>query len=173
MRKKIIFVVVIVCVIFLLSGIIFFSVLFPRKYKNYVDEATNEYNIDKSLVYAIIKAESNFDKNAVSVSGAMGLMQLMPATAYWIANELDLDFVEDDLFDPEINIKFGCFYLYYLFDKFGNINTVIAAYNAGETKVLQWLDESGQLDENKIDYAETKNYLIRVKRYMKIYKLIG
>ena len=131
MKKKIFFLITSVCAIFLFFGVIFFNVLFPRKYSNLINVASNENVIEKSLVYAIIKAEINFNKNAKSGSGALGLMQLMPTTAKWIASELEFNFEESDLFKPEINIKFGCYYIGYLFEKFSDVDTVIAAYNAG------------------------------------------
>lgn len=142
-----------------------------KNYENLIIKYSLVYNLDKNLVFAIVKTESNFDNSAVSIADARGLMQLMPSTASWVANELGENFNETDLFDPETNIKFGCFYLKYLFDKFKDESIVICAYNAGERIVRQWLDENGNLIEYKIDYNETKNYLKKVKIYKKIYSL--
>ena len=78
------------------------------------------------------------------------------------------------MFEPEVNIRYGCFYLKYLFDKFKTPEIVICAYNAGEGKVLEWIDE-GNLDRDEIDYEETRNYLAKVERFYRIYnnKLIN
>ncbi len=73
------------------------------------------------------------------------------------------------MFEPETNIKYGCFYLKYLFDKFGEQDIVVCAYNAGEGKVFDWID-NGKLQRDKIDYDETKNYLAKVEKYYKVYK---
>ena len=156
----------IICVCFF----VFNFVLFPIRYKNYVTEYSKKYDLDKALVYAIIKTESNFDKNAVSSSNARGLMQIIEPTGKWIASELEDEFLKDNLFIPEINIEYGCFYLNYLFEKFGDTDTVICAYNAGESAVRNWIGELGTIDPNKITYSETKNYLSKVKDYYNIYK---
>ncbi|MBQ8424954.1 MAG: lytic transglycosylase domain-containing protein [Clostridia bacterium] len=158
----------IMCVIILF--IIFNFVIYPTKHKNYVLEYSKKYNLDRSLIYAIIKTESNFDKNAVSLSNAKGLMQIIPSTAKWIAEELGENYSEEMLFDVETNIKFGCFYLNYLFDKFKNTDVVICAYNAGETAVRNWLDSNGNIVLEKVSYSETKNYYKKVKSYHKVYK---
>ncbi len=169
MKKKIFVLFAVVCVIFFVLILVLNVFVFPRKYKNYVVAYSEEYGLETSLVYAMIKAESDFDKNAVSPSGALGLMQLLPSTAKWIAEELG-EFYEDSfMFNEDVNIRYGCFYLKYLFDKFGDTDTVICAYNAGETKVREWF-ENGRVVIDKIDYLETKTYLKRVKGFYNIYK---
>lgn len=145
-------------------------VLYPTKFKNIVVQNAKVYSLEPALVYAVIKAESNFDEKAKSNSNALGLMQLLPTTANWIAEELNVSFNESDLFDPEVNVRFGCFYLKYLYDRFGDTDVVVAAYNAGETKVKDWLGENGKLNVEKIDYPETRNYLKKVKGFYQIYK---
>ena len=96
-------------------------------------------------------------------------MQILPSTAKWIAEEKDEVFEKENLFSAEVNIEYGCFYLRYLFDKFDDFDTVICAYNAGETKVRDWI-EDGKLVENRIDYVETMGYLRKVRKFYKIYK---
>lgn len=169
MKKKI--VIVFGFCICLISGlfVIFNFLLIQKKYINYVVKYSDEYNLDKSLVYAIIKVESNFDHNATSSAGAMGLMQIIPTTAKWIADELNYDYKQVDLYNPETNINFGCFYLKYLQNKFDDIEIIICAYNAGETVVKNWLDENGKLDTSKITYPETLNYYKKVMKYFNIY----
>lgn len=168
MRKKILIIFVFSCVILFFVGMIFNFIIRPQKYKNFALAYAEEYELDLALVYSIIKVESNFKKDAVSKSGALGLMQILPSTAKWISSELDVDYSSDIMFDAETNIRFGCFYLRYLFDKFNNKDIVICAYNAGEGKVQDWI-ENGSLNENKIDYQETKNYLAKVNKYFNLY----
>ena len=170
MKRKVVIGFAIICVIFLFGSIFFHCVAFPKKYRKYVYSFSDKYEIDSALVFAIIKTESNFNKNAVSKSGAIGLMQIMPTTATWIAGELNLEFDASCLLEPEKNIMFGCFYLRYLFDKFEYMDVVIAAYNAGEGKVVEWLDENGRLIQEKIDFSETKNYVKKVIKFYNFYK---
>ena len=148
---------------------IFYMFIFPKKYKNYVISYSEEFDIDPALVYAIIKVESGYNPNAVSRSGALGLMQILPSTAQWIAEELGEVYDENEMFNPKTNLKFGCFYLRYLFDKFEKFDIAICAYNAGEGKVFDWI-EDGVLLRDKIDFLETKNYLDKVESYYKVYK---
>lgn len=170
MRKTILTIFGVICLGVGIVFIIVNFVLIPKNYSRYVEKYSSEYNLDTALVYAIIKAESDFDKGAVSSSGALGLMQLMPSTAEWIANEFGETFYKNLLFDPETNIKYGSFYLRYLLNKFDDINAVICAYNAGESIVRNWFDENGDFDENKITYEETKNYLKKVNTFYLFYK---
>jgi len=170
MRKKTLILFSVICIFLFVVFIVFNFVLFPTKYKNYVVKYSNQYDLDKALVYAVIKAESNFDKNATSKSGAMGLMQLIEPTAKWIANEFNEPYDETRIYNPETNIKYGCFYLRYLTDKFKNFDAVVCAYNAGEVAVRKWIDQEGNIDVSKINYEETAIYLKRVKGYFAIYK---
>ena len=127
-------------------------VLYPTKFENIVVKNAREYLLEPALVYAVIKTESNFDEKAKSKSNALGLMQILPTTADWIAKELNVSFNESDLFVPEVNVRFGCFYLKYLYDKFGDTDVVVAAYNAGTINnclvtncTITTTDESGGL----------------------------
>lgn len=146
----------------------FFMFFYPKKYSNFVITYAKEYALQESLVYSVINTESSFNSNAKSKSGAIGLMQLMPNTAKWIAGELNENFETECLYNPETNIKYGCFYLRYLMDKFNNETYSLCAYNAGETVVRGWL-----VEENfKILYPETQNYVKKVQNNIKIYKKI-
>jgi len=174
MKKKIFLIFSISLVILFLFSLVVNFVVFPKKYKNYVIAYSNEFNLDKALVYSVIKVESDFNPKAVSKSGALGLMQILPNTAKWIANELGENYSKELMFKPQKNILFGCFYLRYLFDKFEKMDVVICAYNAGEGKVFDWL-ENGELVREKIDYDETRNYLTKVENFYNVYsnKLVG
>lgn len=169
MKKKVLSIFFVLVFVTIILFVVFNFFVYKRKYSNYVLQFSKEYNLDEALVYAVIKAESNFDTNAVSKSGALGLMQIIPNTAKWIAGELGEEYELHRMFEPETNIKYGCFYLNYLFEKFQDVDTVVCAYNAGEVAVLAWI-ENGELNQDKIDYKETKKYLSRVKGFYNIYK---
>ena len=169
MKKKVYTLFLVVCVIFFVAFLYFELFLFPIKFKTFVEATSKRYGLDDALVYAIIKDESDFDKNAKSSAGALGLMQIIPTTAKWIAEKKGDDFKDENLFDEKTNIEYGCFYLRYLFDKFGEVDIVICAYNAGETKVRDWI-ENEKLIEEKIEYEETRGYLGKVRRNYRIYK---
>ena len=125
-------------------------------YDTIIEKVSEKYDMDSTLVKAIIKAESNFNKKAVSPVGAKGLMQLMPATAASLQVA--------DSFHPENNIEGGVRYLRYLFKLFkGNLPLVLAAYNAGENTVMRY--------NNMIPpYNETRNYVKRVLNYLEQYQ---
>lgn len=169
MKKKILTIFLVsMAILFFVACFVNF-VIFPKKYKNFVVEFSEKYGLEVALVYASIKQESDFDKKAVSKSGALGLMQILPSTAKWIASELEIEYNKEIMFEPKVNIEFGCFYLSYLFKKFNDIEIVVCAYNAGETKVLEWI-ENGRINKNLISYPETLNYLKKVMGYYKVYK---
>lgn len=169
MRKIIYFFFFGVCALTMVMVLIFSFVLYPKKYENIVESCCNEYGLDSSLVYAIIKTESDFDESAISSAGAVGLMQVMPSTAKSLASLYGADYENDCLLDPAKNIRFGCMYLKYLFDKFGKFDVVICAYNAGENAVKNWIDDGGNLSIEKIDFYETKNYYFKVLKNYKMY----
>jgi hypothetical protein len=124
------------------------------KYDALIDKAATKYNVDRDLIKAVIKAESNFNHRAVSRAGARGLMQLMPATAQSLQVE--------DSFHPENNIEGGVRYLRYLLDLFkGNLPFALAAYNAGENTVMRY--------NNIPPYRETQNYVQKVLQFFNNY----
>ena len=173
MKKALFNFVVISCVILAvinLCYVVFDAVLFPVKFKTFVSVAGQEFCIDESLIYSVINVESGFNADAESSSGAIGLMQIMPATAKWIASELNEDYSKEKLYDPETNIRYGSFYLKYLFNKFPDLDTVLACYNAGEGNVGLWINEYGIVDYQLISFKETANYINKVKNALKIYQ---
>ena len=125
------------------------------------------------LICAIINVESGFEKEALSNKGASGLMQLMPETAQSIANALDENFDKEDLFNAETNIKYGSYYIASLLKNF-NLEEALCAYNAGPTKVRGWLKNpeysSDGVTLNVIPYAETRQYVERVKKNINFYQ---
>ena len=148
----------------------------PIIYKEYVEKYASEYNIPEYMIFAVIKVESGFDPNATSSAGAMGLMQMMPDTFRWLTSSEHLcEYLSaSSLYDPEVSIRYGCYYLRYLFEKFHNWDTVFAAYNGGEGNVAKWLQNGEYSDGNgnltNIPFRETKNYVRKVNNALEFYK---
>ena len=149
--------------------VIFDAVYFPVKYKEEIVYAANEYDLEPSLVFAIVKTESGFDKNAISKKGAMGLMQLMPSTAMWVASKLNIDNFEIyDLYNPATNLNIGCYYFRYLLDKYKSVKAAAACYNAGEGAMQKYIDSNKNI--TSFPNAETAKYTQKIKNFAKIYK---
>ncbi len=114
----------------------------------------------------MIEQESKFNADARSSTGAIGLMQLQPATAEGIALRTGgSKFVLSDLYSPEINVRYGAWYLRHLLDKYGNERTALAAYNAGQENVDRW-----RRDHEPVQFPETRAYVDRVERLKAIYR---
>ncbi len=147
---------------------------YPQKYQSYVTKYCSEYSVPEPLVYAVIRTESSFKPDAVSPVGAQGLMQLMPDTFSWLARLIEVEHKAETITDPETNIRFGTYYLRHLYDRFGNWDTALAAYNAGHGRVTQWLADSRYSDDGivlkRIPYKETYNFVKRVNSSTEKYK---
>ena len=150
--------------------------IYPIKYEEQVEKYSKEFGVDRLYVYAIIKAESNFNEEANSKSGAKGLMQLMDATAEDIAKELQMNTQENyDLYNPENNIRFGTKYFSNLLKLYnGNVRLALAAYNAGKGNVNKWIEkgiikEDGSDIEN-IPFKETNIYVRKILQSYNIYQ---
>ncbi len=154
------------------------KVLFPMNYRSIVEKYAKEYDLPESLVFAIINVESGFNKNALSQRGAKGLMQIMDTTGEWGADEVGIEnFTPDMLFDPETNIHIGCWYIDNLIEQFdGELDTVLASYNAGSGNVSKWLDSEKHSYDGEtlyyIPFEQTRNYVKKVNINRKIYKNI-
>ena len=150
--------------------------VYKLEYTEYVKKYANEYNVDEYLIYAIIKAESNFEPNAESHRGAKGLMQLMYSTAEDISKRIDIELNEDNILDPDININLGTKYISMLIQKYNNINLALAAYNAGSGNVDGWIEKgtlkSDGSDIENVPFTETNNYVRKILRDYEIYKNI-
>ena len=180
-KKWLIISIIVVILIFFLFGIFklkdtILKKIYKQNYSEYVYKYSEENEIDPLLTFAIIKAESNFKRNIKSSSGAIGLMQLMEATAVEMANEIGEEIpVTEALYNPEINIKIGIKYYANLLKHYdGNMYLALAAYNAGMGNVDKWIEEGilekdGSNIEN-IPYKETNNYVRKITRDYKIYK---
>ena len=150
---------------------------YPYNYKEYVEKYSNEYNLDPLLVLSVIKAESKFKENSTSSKGAKGLMQIMDSTGQWISSNVEISyFLPHMLYNPEINIMMGCWYLNNLIEQFGNVDTALAAYNAGSGNVNEWLKDSEYSKDGEtlynIPFAETKKYVDKIKVSYKMYKYL-
>jgi len=154
------------------------SHFYPQPHKNVVFSAAYEYDVDPYLVFAVIRAESKYQEGACSAAGARGLMQIMPDTAAWIAEQQGIaGFEAQQLHDPEVNIRFGCWYLANLSREFdGRLPLIIAAYNAGRGRVKEWVlqeqwdGEAASLQN--IPYAETRSYVENVLKNYQAYRAI-
>jgi len=154
--------------------------IFPLKYAEFIVIYSAKHNLNPYLVTAVIKAESGFDPSAHSKADAIGLMQITLGTGANIHEKIHgttKDFESEILYDPEINIQYGTWYLSWLSSQFdGNIENILAAYNAGIGNVNKWLDDEkyssdGETLEN-IPFEETDNFVNRVKLYRDVYSCL-
>jgi soluble lytic murein transglycosylase len=163
--------------------------MYPISYQPVIQAAAKDNQVDPLLVASVIRTESKFRSQDVSHAGAIGLMQLMPPTAEWIANQMQhgtqkqlvtgSDGRKIDLSQPEVNIRLGSWYIHYLEKRFNNNQiAAIAAYNAGPKRVNQWL-QSGTWNGNlrtidHIPVGETRHFVDRVfynyTLYQRIYR---
>lgn len=188
MKKAIIGLVIAIAVVCMAFGgyLIYEKLMHERDLRNYptayVEEivrAADEFSLDPYFVISIMRCESSFDPEAVSNRGAIGLMQVMPDTGEWIAHKLDLDdtYQESLLYEPAVNVRFGCWYLQFLSGRFdGDRKKIVAAYNAGHRTVENWLQDP-QYSANgallTIPYESTAKYYERVEasyaKYRELY----
>ncbi len=157
------------------SGVRLIRFRYPLEYSDIVEKYSEQYDLDPYLVLAVINVESRFRHDAVSHKNARGLMQITVKTGEWIAGELRIDdYSVDKLFDPEINIMIGCWYLSALYQQFGDLDLMLAAYNAGSGNVSQWLRNGKYSPDGKrldnIPFKETEQYLVKVKNTQDMYK---
>jgi soluble lytic murein transglycosylase len=139
---------------------------YPLAYSTIIRGHARNYDLEPALLAAVIYQESKFETEARSDAGALGLMQLRPETARGIAVRTGGSrFRVEDLFDPEINVRYGSWYLRNLLDKYGDERLALAAYNAGQTQVDRWRAEG-----SGIAFAETRHYVERVGELKGIYR---
>jgi soluble lytic murein transglycosylase len=141
---------------------------YPLHYESIVRGHARNYELEPALLAAVIYQESKFHADARSDSGAIGLMQLLPSTAHGIALHTGgSKFRTDDLYNPEINVRYGAWYLRHLLDKYGDERTALAAYNAGQRNVDRWRAKG-----EGIAFAETRAYVDRVESVKQTYRKI-
>jgi soluble lytic murein transglycosylase len=148
----------------------------PIHYSDLITAYSRRHDLDPFLVAAIMRVESRYQPDAVSSKGARGLMQLMPDTGRWAAGCLGIEGYSDDLlFEPEVNIRIGAWYLRQLLNQFeGSLPVALAAYNGGPSNVEKWLSGgrwSGSINDlEQIPFGETARYVDRVSRAYKLYR---
>ena len=140
---------------------------YPLHYSAIVRTHASDDHLDPALLAAVIESESKFDPNARSSAGAVGLMQLTPSTAKGIAQSTGgTRFRVSDLTDPDLNVRYGAWYLRHLLDRYHDDERLaLAAYNAGEENVDRW-----ERNHVGIQFDETRDYVAKVERLKKIYR---
>ncbi len=173
-----------VCILLaLIVGMLLGRELEKRTYKltyaDLIEKYALQYTLDPYLVAAVIHTESSNRPGVTSVAGARGLMQVMPETGAWIAGKLDENkYSQDDLFDPETSIRYGCWYLRFLLDRYDHdVVLTLAAYNAGQGTVDKWLSDPAVSEGRalvNIPYPQTDKYIQKVQhaheKYQTLYK---
>ncbi len=158
-------------------GSLVMQTLYPLQYTKLIKAESEKTGVSEELIYALIKTESGFDKDAVSSVGAKGLTQITPETFQWLQTKTGERCDETALFDPEISIRYGVFFLDMLIDEFGNIETALAAYHAGRGIVNEWLCDPRYSEDGEtldvIPYEDTAGYVKKVlknqEKYIKLY----
>jgi len=178
LRLLVVTLAIIFSVLYLFQAKWFWRIFYPWPYRTEITQEAKRLEIDPYLLVALVRVESRFNTNAQSAVGARGLMQVMPETASWAAQQIGLqNFHENQLYQPEINLQIGTWYLNHLFEEFkGNKITGLAAYNAGYGNVHAWVGTgqwSGTMaDLQRIPFPETQLYLRAVMRDYEIYKYL-
>jgi len=140
-------------------------VRYPLRYEELVVGHAENYRLEPQLLAAMIYQESKFDPDVRSSSGAVGLMQLLPETGQGIADRTGgNNWRPEDLLDPELNIRYGAWYLHHLLDKYDDERLALAAYNAGQANVDEWREHGVE-----IQFPETRHYVERVQELKLIY----
>ena len=174
-KKLLIILVAIILIIIVAICInkLMIKTLYKKDYSEHVIKYSQKYGVDENLIYALIKAESNFDAEAVSNKNAQGLMQLMFSTAEEVANQNGIELTEENILNPDININIGTKYISTLLEKYECVELAIAAYNAGIGNVDKWIEKgvikSDGSDIENIPFKETNTYVRKIMRDYKIY----
>lgn len=139
---------------------------YPLEHRGAIAAASQRHRVSPYLIAAVIEAESDWDEGARSAVGAEGLMQVMPSTARELAERGIVDggaFPADRLDDPEVNIEYGAAYLRYLVERYHEIETALAAYNAGLANADAWAEDGGDIRE-RIEFPATRHFVLKVSR---------
>ncbi len=176
-RKNVRFFLVVIVFLVAASSLLFFVMgKYPIKHIEQINKYSMEYGLDPAFVCAVIHAESKFKSNAKSPKGASGLMQITEPTGKWLADEMGMEqFDYSMIYEPEVNISIGCYYLNRLLKQYDmNVETTLAAYNAGSGNVAKWLHNPDYSADGKqltyIPFKETRDYIKRVGTNFEIYK---
>lgn len=150
---------------------------YPVEYQDLIRQYAAENELEPAYVASVIMAESSYRPEAVSSANAQGLMQLLPSTAEWIASKFDETYAEGALFDPETNIRYGCWYLGFLMRRYdGDMKCASAAYHQGQGRVDEWLKDPALSSDgktlDKFDSQATETYVNRILKYYEKYEEI-
>jgi len=149
---------------------------YPLRHETAINEQSRRHGLDPALVAAVIDTESGWTPDVVSGAGAVGLMQLLPETARYIASRPDRPSPPpDDLTDPQVSIAYGTWYLRYLVNRHAGLDAALAAYNAGEQNVREWEDAAaadgrGFDVDRDVAFRETRSFVHKVLREAAIYR---
>ncbi len=176
--KRLLIISVLIIIIVVLLGLLIIpkyerEFVYKTEYKEIVEKYAKEYKIDKYLIYAVMKTESNFDEKATSNVGARGLMQIMPDAYDWVKYRLKdkREITYDDMYKAEYNIEYCSYMLKFLLDKYSDKSLAIAAYHGGMTQVDKWISD-GKIKNNgksvKVFPSKTTGHY--VKKVTKAYE---
>lgn len=153
-----------------------YQVLFPKPYHPIVSKYAQEFGVDENLIYSVMKCESSFDPSATSSVPAMGLMQITEDTFDWISSKLPdgENYTVDQLYEPEVAIYYGTFFLSYLLEEFGHTQVALSAYHAGRGITNQWLEDPQYSGDGEtldvIPYPDTSQYVESVLGTYRVYQ---
>ncbi|MBP0979984.1 MAG: lytic transglycosylase domain-containing protein [Oscillospiraceae bacterium] len=153
----------------------FQHISYPLKYQEYVEQYAREFDVDPYLLYAFIKTESSFEPEAVSSAGAIGLTQITEETFSWLKLKLcpKEDIVFEDLYKPDISIRFGAYYISRCLERYnGSIDTAAAAYHSGWGTVDKLLSQQGGEVLTEFPYAQMSNYVYKINKAYQSYQEI-
>jgi len=153
---------------------------YPLRYRELIEENAARFDLEPWHIAAVVRCESSFRETATSGVGAMGLMQIMPDTGLWLADKFDEKeiFTEEMLYQPETNLKYGCWFLRWLMKRYeGDRTLATAAFHAGHGTVDGWLEDPQISPDGKtlakIPYSSTNVYVERVltacEKYRELY----
>ncbi|RJQ32196.1 MAG: lytic transglycosylase domain-containing protein [Actinobacteria bacterium] len=146
---------------------------YPLKYEKQIINETKKNKLNPYLICAIIREESRFNPHSVSSKGAVGLMQIMPQTAFWISKKTSYPIKSAaDLMDSSLNIKMGTWYFAYLYNRYQSEDAALIAYNGGTANVERWHKSTDDINVlfRLFAYKESKQYLAKVKKSVSTYK---
>lgn len=151
--------------------------IYPLQFRESLFREAQANRLDPYLVASVVRIESHYRADATSTQGARGLMQIMPDTGQWAADQMEIPFAPDMLYDPDYNLRVGCWYLAHLQEQFGGDTVLaLAAYNGGRGNVTKWLNERQWTGEHQtleqIPFPETRLYVSKVLRDVGRYRFI-
>ncbi len=148
----------------------------PLRFEEFIVTHADNHGLEPALLAAMINVESGFDPDAESSAGAIGLMQLTPSTGQGIADRTGgARWTVEDLHDPELNIRYGSWYIAHLLERFAGEEdptlVALAAYNAGQGNVIEWIEAGGgTLELDGIPFPETRSYVVQVRDLTRRYR---